>query len=141
MSVVKFFAAVIGAFVVLLIGFSAITRPAHGDKTKVYFAILRADLRNLVTGQEMYFADSSRYAPSLQALDTSRFQASQGVSIELRVHGDTGWSATARHIGLPEDGVCTIAVGTPPGQGNEMDGEPQCSPLARRSRSWYFIWE
>jgi hypothetical protein len=88
-----------------------------------YFAIVRSDLRNLVTAQEVFFADSVRYATSLLEL---HFRPSAGVSLRLEAVTANGWAATATHSAWP-GWTCGIFVGLDrpfvPGQ---REGDPTC---------------
>lgn len=141
MRVAKFFAALVGACVVLAVSFSAITEPAHGGKSKAYFATMKADLRNLVMAQEVYFEDSARFAPSLEALGTSTYQASSGVTVTLTTVSDSVWTATTRHAGLLDDATCTIEVRVSAADGTPLDAEPVCPQSPTSARNWRFIWE
>ncbi len=88
-----------------------------------YAAQLRADLRNLVTAEESFFADSIRYTSALRSLG---YRPSAGVTVTILGATDTSWSATATHVNLPGY-VCGIFVGsaTAPIAG-QNEGEPVC---------------
>ena len=113
--------------VVVIIGIlAAIAIPRFANtKEKAYVAAMKADLRNLVTAQEAYFADnSSLYAPATSNLGTN-YSPSNGVSVTLVGTAGTGWIATGRHTALPSTKTCYIAVGSsvPTGQ---QEGAPIC---------------
>ncbi len=97
-----------------------------GDvRLRAYWAAVRSDLRNLVTAQESYFADSVTYTTSLAAL---RFQASRGVTVRILSASARGWAAVATHESAP--GMrCGIFVGnaTPPLPEVQNEGEPACA--------------
>lgn len=102
--------------------------PGGGDsKAKAYVAMMKSDLRNLVTAQEAYITDYRVYAPSLQAMGPKYYQPSTGVTVVIdRVAAD-GFAATATHPGTPFH--CAIFVGgvtRPPQIGNAQQGEPRC---------------
>jgi hypothetical protein len=86
-------------------------------------AVMKSDLRNLVTSQESYFAGHRAYASKVGDLD---FEVSRGVTITLVAASSTGWSATASHIATRK--TCGIFVGdaTPP-QAGLQEGQPRCN--------------
>ena len=113
--------------VVVIIGIlAAIAIPRFANtKEKAYIAAMKADLRNLVTAQEAYFADnSSLYAPATGSLGTN-YSPSQGVSVSLTGTAGTGWIATATHTALPSTKTCYIAVGSSVPT-NTQEGAPVC---------------
>lgn len=87
-------------------------------------AALRNDLRNLVTAQETFLRDSSRYAASMAELEARGFTASGQVALEPA--GLAGWRATATLPAWPR-GACLVFMGavrdTAPGA---VAGEPRC---------------
>jgi len=90
---------------------------------RAYQAAMKADLRNLVTAEESFFADNMRYGSYDELGDI--FTPSRGVTIEMISRGDTGWSASARHE--ESTAVCYIFVGgvDPPAEGME-EATPIC---------------
>ena len=85
--------------------------------------VMRADLRNLVTAQESYFADNLRYTSDFAALDMS---TSDGVTIEIISASSKGWHALARHERT--NITCQIYLGAPVAQiGPEDEGRPVCT--------------
>jgi hypothetical protein len=91
---------------------------------KVFEAHMKSDLRNLVSGQEAYFAEHRRFAaePPWPA-----GHVTGSVTIVVVEASDSGWAATARRPELPER-VCAIHVGkaTPPLPG-AAEGTPHCA--------------
>jgi hypothetical protein len=84
---------------------------------------MKADLRNLVAAEEIYFADQVTYTTSLRALS---FIPSTGVSVMIGTAVGTGWNATATHSATGK--ICGIFVGgasSPLPGANE--GEPVCT--------------
>ncbi len=106
--------------VVVIIGIlAAIAIPKFANtKEKAYIATMKADLRNLVTAQEAYFADHSMYT---SALATTQYQPSSGVSVGNITFGAGTFSADASYTGGTTR-TCTITVGT-----GANDGEPICT--------------
>jgi prepilin-type N-terminal cleavage/methylation domain-containing protein len=126
--------------VVVIIGIlAAIAIPKFAStKEKAYLASMKSDLRNLVTAEEAYFADNTKYlagnatnpgggvAPT--PLDaTTQYVPSAGVTITAALSGK-GWNATATHSSTSK--TCDIYVGdgaTSPGL-SKAEGEPRCTP-------------
>ena len=79
--------------VVVIIGIlAAIAIPKFANtKDKAYIASMKSDLRNLVTAEEAYFADSLRYG-NVAALGTNYATTSGVISLTIAVAGD-GWTA------------------------------------------------
>ena len=110
--------------VVVIIGIlAAIAIPKFANtKEKAYIAGMKADLRNLVTAQEAYFADNVTYASVLGNLN---YNVSSGNTITVLGATGTGWSATSSNNATAK--TCGIFVGsaTPPITG-QNEGAPQC---------------
>jgi type IV pilus assembly protein PilA len=114
--------------VVVIIGIlAAIAIPKFANtKTKAYTAAMKSDLRNLVTAEESFFADSTKY---IIYGDTTklRFKPSTGVNPPNIVVGSGYWSATITHTQIPAPFTCGIGVNT---QNTVVttagDGEPAC---------------
>jgi prepilin-type N-terminal cleavage/methylation domain-containing protein len=106
--------------VVVIIGIlAAIAIPKFANtKEKAYIATMKADLRNLVTAQEAYFADHSMYTSSLA---TTQYQPSSGVAVGNIQFGAGTFSADASYSGGTTR-TCTLTVGR-----GANDGEPICT--------------
>ena len=112
--------------VVVIIGIlAAIAIPKFANtKTKAYTAAMKSDLRNLVTAEESFFADSSKYS----TYDTTKlkYKPSSGVNTPTIVTGAGFWSATITHTQVASFS-CGIGVNT---QNTVVttagDGEPAC---------------
>ncbi len=80
-------------------------------RERAYFSAMKADLKNLVSAQEIYYSAASgySYAPALADLDG--FSPSSGVTIDLVDATRTGWSATTRHAGLQTTQTCAVFYG------------------------------
>jgi type IV pilus assembly protein PilA len=112
--------------VVVIIGIlAAIAIPKFSaTKEKAYIAALKSDLRNLVTAEEAFFADSVRYT----IYDTTRlkFRPSSGVTDPVVVPGPGYWTATVTHTQIANFS-CGIGINTMnPLVVTAGDGEPVC---------------
>src|SRR5258708_27848148 len=99
--------------VVVIIGIlAAIAIPKFANtKQKAYIASMKTDLRNLVTAEEAYFADSVKYSSNLG----TNFAVTTGnVLGTITVTGD-GWNATTTNTNLqtPQQ-TCGIYIGSTP---------------------------
>jgi hypothetical protein len=74
-------------------------------------ADMKADLRRLVSANEVYHVKNSRYAGDVGSL--SSFRPSQGVSVTILNASANGWSAKATDAALPGKS-CVIYVGSVP---------------------------
>src|ERR1700738_4937990 len=86
--------------VVVIIGIlAAIAIPKFANtKTKAYTAAMKSDLRNLVTAEEAYFADSVKYANTIGQLN---YKQSTGVDVPAIATGQGYWSATGTQSQIP----------------------------------------
>jgi len=113
--------------VVVIIGILvAIAIPKFASrKDKAYYTAMETDLRNLVTAEQAFFADSGKYTSNLANL---KFQVSNGVNPPvISAPGGRAWSATITHSQLPSDAQCAIAVGTGnPLAPTDTSGAPRC---------------
>ncbi len=109
--------------VVVIIGIlAAIAIPKFGStKDKAYIASMKADLRNLVTAEESYFADNVTYTTTIANLSYSQ---SAGNTITPGVATATGWNATAKSTGTTT--TCGIYVGNAAAPVPANEGEPKC---------------
>jgi hypothetical protein len=128
MRVVKFFLASLG---VALLIFAALPT-SHGDRTPLYYTTMKADLRNMVTAQELFFADSARYARSREELSASRYQASTGDSVWIVQAGDSAFSAVAQHERLASNIRCEISISIENTATQDLGVEPICHPEYKR---------
>lgn len=112
--------------VVVIIGIlAAIAIPKFANtKSKAYITAMKSDLRNLVTAEEAFFADSSSYTSVITHL---KYQNSTGTTIPVVVPGAGYWTATNSHTQLPGT-VCGIGVNTtnPLSGVTAAEGEPVC---------------
>ena len=115
--------------VVVIIGIlAAIAIPKFANtKEKAILASMKSDLRNLVTAEEAYFADSAKYTDQLSLL---KFNVSSAVNNPTIATGAGYWSASNTHTQL-SGATCGIMMGTStfPSIGvttTPGEGEPAC---------------
>ena len=95
--------------VVIIAILAAIAIPRFSaTREKSYFAAMRADLKNLASQQEIYYADEYSYTREAGALT---FVSSQGVTVSIAA-SSSGWSASATHSALGASEGCAIYYGT-----------------------------
>ena len=123
--------------VIVIIGIlAAIAIPKYAAmKQKSYVTAMKSDLRNLVTAEEAFFADSGYYTATVtgrkkkQAALTATglvFDPSTGVSDPLVTVGQGTWSGTVSHAQVPGV-ICGIAVNMAnPLDAAVNDGTPVC---------------
>jgi prepilin-type N-terminal cleavage/methylation domain-containing protein len=108
--------------VVVIIGIlAAIAIPKFSaTKDKAKLASVRTDLRNILTGQEAYFADYASYTTSLPA---TIFQPSTGNTASVSV-GTSSFTATVTNSSISvSPKQCTVTMGS----GAATDGIITCS--------------
>ncbi|MCH7473917.1 MAG: prepilin-type N-terminal cleavage/methylation domain-containing protein, partial [Gemmatimonadetes bacterium] len=95
--------------VVVIIGIlAAIAIPKFSNtKEKAYVAAMKSDLRNLVTAEESYFADTNVYG-NVPANLANYYNSSAGVTIAATATGGVSFNASATHSGTAI--TCTIAM-------------------------------
>jgi prepilin-type N-terminal cleavage/methylation domain-containing protein len=117
--------------VVVIIGIlAAIAIPKFANtKAKAYIASMKSDLRNLVTAEEAFFADSVRYTNQQDCTGANpqavKFCATTGNTVTIATAGG-GWSATATNANLPGT-TCAIFVNTTPVAPATQEGAPACN--------------
>jgi prepilin-type N-terminal cleavage/methylation domain-containing protein len=112
--------------VVVIIGIlAAIAIPKFANtKGKAYVTAMKSDLRNLVTAEEAFFSDSSKYTQDLTQL---KYQNSSGTVAPVITTGAGFWTATNAHTQLPGE-TCGIGINTtnPLSGVVAAEGEPAC---------------
>jgi prepilin-type N-terminal cleavage/methylation domain-containing protein len=111
--------------VVVIIGIlAAIAIPKFANtKSKAYITAMKSDLRNLVTAEEAFFSDSSKYTDDLTLL---KFQKSTGTVDPDITTGSGYWTATNSHTQLTGQS-CGISINTTnPVNAAAAEGEPSC---------------
>mgnify|MGYP001400731771 FL=1 len=92
--------------ILVAIAIPKISNTTHGS----YFAAMEADLKNLASQQEIYYA--SEYSYTAEKSDLA-FISSRDVSISVNADSE-GWSATATHVALEPIEGCSIYHGPIP---------------------------
>lgn len=83
-------------------------------------AVVKSDLRNLITAQESYFADNVRYAIAMEKLS---YAASRHVTVRLTHVTPISWAGAAKHE--PSGLEYGIYVGAPPPElAHHVEGSP-----------------
>ena len=98
--------------VIVILGIlAALAIPKVSNMTyRSYFAAMEADLKNLASQQEIYYA--SEYSYTAEKSDLA-FISSRDVSISVNANSE-GWSATATHVALEPIEGCSIYHGSIP---------------------------
>jgi prepilin-type N-terminal cleavage/methylation domain-containing protein len=112
--------------VVVIIGIlAAIAIPKFANtKQKAYITAMKSDLRNLVTAEEAYFADSSTYTQTVASL---KFQSTNSVSAPSITTGTGLWYATVSHTQIASPFQCGVGINTTnPVVAGASEGEPAC---------------
>jgi type IV pilus assembly protein PilA len=112
--------------VVVIIGIlAAIAIPKFANtKQKAYITAMKSDLRNLVTAEEAYFADSSKYTGVVTDL---KFQSTNSVSTPAITAGTGNWYATVSHSQIASPFQCGVGINTTnPVVAGASEGEPIC---------------
>jgi type IV pilus assembly protein PilA len=116
--------------VVVIIGIlAAIAIPKFANtKEKAYIASMKSDLRNLVTAEEAYFADSIKYTSTVSCTGGGAavtFCTSSGNFTPTVAITSDGWTASITSSNTKK--TCSIYVGnTALGPANK-EGEPKCT--------------
>src|SRR2546425_9466284 len=108
--------------VVVIIGIlAAIAIPKFANtKEKAYLASMKSDLRNLVTAEEAYFADSVKYTTNLG----TAFSTTSGVVGPTIALSADGWTSEEHHT-APQS-LAYILCRLPLLAQNNKEGEPKC---------------
>ncbi len=107
----------------LLVVVASLALPHYHDRTLMYRAMMKSDLRNLVTAQEWFFGDSLRYAASLASL---QFVPSPDIATAVAFASAEGFHAVATHTADTQY-RCEIWVGAVPDRRpGTTEGVPSC---------------
>jgi len=112
--------------VVVIIGIlAAIAIPKFANtKEKAYLASMKSDLRNLITAEEAFFADSVKYTTAIGVGGLQYATTSGVVGPTIAVTAD-GFTATVSHTTTTK--TCSIYVGSTPLAPANKEGEPKCA--------------
>jgi type II secretion system protein G len=111
--------------VVVIIGIlAAIAIPKFANtKEKAYIASMKSDLRNLITAEEAFFADSVKYTTTIGAGGLT-FNVTTGNNNPTLALTATGWTATLSNVNTTK--TCAIFVGSTAIAPAVKEGEPKC---------------
>ncbi|HJQ65899.1 MAG TPA: prepilin-type N-terminal cleavage/methylation domain-containing protein [Gemmatimonadales bacterium] len=111
--------------VVVIIGIlAAIAIPKFANtKEKAYIASMKSDLRNLITAEEAYFADSVKYTTTVGAGGVT-FNVTTGNNNPTLALTANGWTATISNINTTK--TCAIFIGSTAIAPATKEGEPKC---------------
>jgi type II secretion system protein G len=111
--------------VVVIIGIlAAIAIPKFANtKEKAYIASMKSDLRNLVTAEEAYFADSVKYSTTIGAGGVV-FNVTTGNNTPVLALTADGWTGTISNINTTK--TCAIFIGSTAIAQATKEGEPKC---------------
>jgi type IV pilus assembly protein PilA len=120
--------------VVVIIGIlAAIAIPKFANtKAKAYIASMKSDLRNLVTAEEAFFADSVKYSATTSCtVPPTAGTVNYCVTTGNRLAGPTvnggGWSATMTNVNLTNPLVtCAIFINQAVVAPAVTEGAPAC---------------
>jgi len=113
--------------VVVIIGIlAAIAIPKFAStKEKSYLATMKSDLRNLVSAQEGYLADSLSYYSGAIPSAALAYRPSTGTTVTIVTATASGWQATATYAGTSR--ACAIFYGNvAPLSPAVVSGEVRC---------------
>ena len=110
--------------VVVIIGIlAAIAIPKFANtKAKAYIASMKSDMRNLVTAEEAYFADSVKYTTNLG----TNFAVTTGNVLGTIALTADGWTATVTNTNYAGH-TCAIYIGSTAIAPANKEGEPKCN--------------
>ena len=111
--------------VVVIIGIlAAIAIPKFANtKEKAYIASMKSDLRNLVTAEEAYFADSVKYSTTIGAGGVVFNVTTGNANPTLALTAD-GWTGTISNLNTTK--TCAIFIGSTAIAPASKEGEPKC---------------
>ncbi len=111
--------------VVVIIGIlAAIAIPKFSNtKEKAYIAAMKSDLRNLVTAEESYFADTDLYGSVVNL--ANYYAPTTGVTVVATATGGISYNATATHTGTVQ--TCAIYINEAFAAPATAEGAPGCA--------------
>src|SRR5205823_391476 len=115
--------------VVVIIGIlAAIAIPKFANtKEKAYIASMKSDLRNLVTAEEAYFADSVKYTAATACTATAgsaTYCETNGNTLSGLVTSSEGWKSNITNANTTK--TCAIFIGSTSNTPATKEGEPKC---------------
>ncbi len=115
--------------VVVIIGIlAAIAIPKFANtKEKAYIASMKSDLRNFVTAEEAYFADSLKYTGSSSCTPTpgsATFCTTTGNYLGTPTVTSDGWTVNVTSQNTTK--TCSVFIGNTTIAPATKEGEPKC---------------
>src|SRR2546428_3053197 len=92
------------------------------DKWSAYIASMKSDLRNLVTAEEAYFADSVKYTAAYGAGGINFVQSTGNTTPAVTTTAD-GWTANITNVNTTK--TCSIYIGSTALLPANKEGEPR----------------
>src|SRR5206468_11498777 len=84
---------------------------------------MKSDLRNLVTAEEAYFADSVKYSATIGAGGVTFTQSTGNTLPAINTTAD-GWTANIKNVNTTK--TCSIYIGSTSLAPAGKEGEPKC---------------
>src|SRR5438046_2578227 len=84
---------------------------------------MKSDLRNLVTAEEAYFADSVKYSSTIGAGGVTFSQSTGNTLPTINTTAD-GWTANIKNVNTTK--TCSIYIGSTSLAPAGKEGEPKC---------------
>jgi type IV pilus assembly protein PilA len=111
--------------VVVIIGIlAAIAIPKFANtKEKAYIASMKSDLRNLITAEEAYFADSVKYSATVGAGGIIFSQTTGNTVPTINLTAD-GWTANITNVNTTK--TCSVYIGSTALAPAVKEGEAKC---------------
>jgi type IV pilus assembly protein PilA len=111
--------------VVVIIGIlAAIAIPKFANtKEKAYIASMKSDLRNLITAEEAYFADSVKYSATIGAGGIIFVQSTGNTAPTINLTAD-GWTANIKNVNTTK--TCSVYIGSTALAPAVKEGEAKC---------------
>ena len=85
-------------------------------RDRAFRSAILSDLKGLANAQEIYHSLNYTYSTDLDAMGA---RASEGVVINVNEATNTGWAATASHVGLAATGHCGMYYGDAAASGGD----------------------
>src|SRR5438093_9389226 len=112
---------------------AAIAIPKFANtKEKAYIASMKSDLRNLVTAEEAYFADSVKYTAAYGAGGVNFVQSTGNTTPAVTTTAD-GWTANITNVNTTK--TCSIYIGSTALLPANKEGRPQEHKSELQSRT------
>jgi prepilin-type N-terminal cleavage/methylation domain-containing protein len=115
--------------VVVIIGIlvSIVVPKFANGKERAILASMKGDLHNLMAAEEAYYSNGLNYYSGALPNAAFPYSMSPQVTVTLQNVTNSGWAATATHVGSSK--TCAIFVGSGGPLAPALnEGEPTCTP-------------